>query len=352
MLNLWRRHLRSCHHRLRTHKKCACPIWVQGTLRGKWTKQSLGVRSWEAAQRIVREWEAGIVTDVKTVGQACQAFLKDCEARRLSEASLGKYRLLTEEMKREFGERSIGSISLQDLRTYREGWAVSPISARKKIERLRTLFKFCIESGWTRENPAALIKPPQSKPSPTLPFTDDEIERILWATEEYPNKGIYSFQSGRRIKAFVNLLRYSGLRIRDAVMLSREKLDGNKLLLYTQKTGQPVWLPLPESVVDELHEVTPTGTYFFWSGNGTPKSAVADWQRSLARLFKIAGVRGHAHRFRDTFSVSLLKKGVPLETVSILLGHNSIRTTEKHYAPWVQSRQEALEAAVALAWAK
>jgi integrase len=42
---------------------------------------------------------------------------------------------------------------------------------------------------------------------------------------------------------------------------------------------------------------------------------------------------GHSHRLRDTFSVALLEKGVPLETVSILLGHTSIKTTEKHYAP-------------------
>jgi len=350
MLNLWRRHLQSCPHRVRTYKKCSCPIWVQGTLRGTWMKRSLGVRNWEAAQTIVREWEAGVVREVKTVSLACEAFLKDCAARRLSDASLGKYRLLAGELTREFGDRSVASISLHDLRSYREGWDVSPISARKKIERLRTFFKFCIESEWTRENPAALVKPPQARPSPTLPFTAEEIAKIFRATEAYPNKGVYSFQSGKRIKAFVNLLQYSGLRIRDAVTLSKDRLDGNKLFLYTQKTGQPVWLPLPESVVRELHEVSPAGEYFFWSGNGLPKSAVADWQRSLARLFEIAGVKGHAHRFRDTFSVSLLKKGVPLETVSILLGHNSVRTTEKHYAPWVQSRQEALEEAVMKAW--
>ncbi len=45
-------------------------------------------------------------------------------------------------------------------------------------------------------------------------------------------------------------------------------------------------------------------------------------------------------------SVGLLEKGVDLKTVSMLLGHTSIKTTEKHYAPWVRSRQIALEAAV------
>jgi hypothetical protein len=41
---------------------------------------------------------------------------------------------------------------------------------------------------------------------------------------------------------------------------------------------------------------------------------------------------------------------VPIERVSILLGHQSVRVTERHYNPWVRSRQEQLEADVASAW--
>jgi site-specific recombinase XerD len=40
--------------------------------------------------------------------------------------------------------------------------------------------------------------------------------------------------------------------------------------------------------------------------------------------------RGHPHRFRHTFALELLKKGVPMEEVSILLGHSGVRITEKH----------------------
>src|ERR1700752_2313132 len=37
------------------------------------------------------------------------------------------------------------------------------------------------------------------------------------------------------------------------------------------------------------------------------------------------------------------KKGVALETVSVLLGDQSTKITQKHYSPWVKTRQEALE---------
>ena len=57
-----------------------------------------------------------------------------------------------------------------------------------------------------------------------------------------------------------------------------------------------------------------------------------------------------AHRFRDTFATELLLSGVPLERVSILLGHSSIRITERHYSPWVRSRQEQLERDVRGTW--
>jgi integrase/recombinase XerD len=37
---------------------------------------------------------------------------------------------------------------------------------------------------------------------------------------------------------------------------------------------------------------------------------------------------------------------MPLDQVSFLLGHQSIKVTEKHYSPWVKARQEQLEAVV------
>jgi integrase len=142
------------------------------------------------------------------------------------------------------------------------------------------------------------------------------------------------------------------MRIGDAVNLSSDRIAGNRLFLYTQKTGVPVNTLLPEFVMAAL-EATPkvNEKYFFWSGAGKLDSAVRSWQTRLRKLFEVAKIPdGHAHRFRDTFAVELLLASIPIERVSVLLGHQSVRITEKHYSPWVRSRQEQLEADLESAW--
>ena len=188
-----------------------------------------------------------------------------------------------------------------------------------------------------------------------MPFTHEEMIKILAATEEYarrmPNN---AKKNARRLRSLILLLRYSGMRIGDAVGMSQDRLTGSKLFLYTAKTGTPVYCVLPDFVVRTLAS-TPrmTEQYFFWTGAGKLATAVRAWETRLRNLFRLAKVpNAHAHRFRDTFAVELLLAGVPMERVSVLLGHQSIRITEKHYAPWVRSRQEQLEADLERVWSR
>jgi integrase/recombinase XerD len=51
------------------------------------------------------------------------------------------------------------------------------------------------------------------------------------------------------------LMRWSELRIRDAVTLERSRLHGDSLLLYQAKTGTPVYFPLPSHLVEALRNV-------------------------------------------------------------------------------------------------
>ena len=361
MLTIFRRHLAACPHTSRKERRCRCPIHAEGTLHGAKVRKALNLSSWEAAQRYVREWEIGGKGQPVSVKDATDRFIEDVIARQLALDTQNKYRLMFSEMEERFEGLTIGSLTVNDLAKYREHWKVSPITARKKLERLRTFFRFCMDRGWVTKNPATVLKSPKGDFAPTLPFTKEEMEKILWATEVFSKKGIYKEENRKRIRAFVLLLRYSGLRIRDAVTLKEDRIavtlkDGRikdgTLFLYTQKTGMPVKLPLPNDLLEALKGFTHFGDYFFWSGNGEPKSAVGDWQRSLRTLFKTAGVKGgHAHRFRDTFAVDLLSNGVPIDQVSILLGHSSVKTTEKHYAPWVKARQDQLETSVKKIWA-
>lgn len=313
--------MKSCPHRSLTYRRCKCPVWVFGTRNGKRIRKSLDTANWQEAEDKLRALDPDEVPVRTTVAEAGERLIADCKGRKLARETVGKYRLLVNEMKRFFGPMDVAGVTLDDLAKYRETWKLSPVSAKKKIERLRTFFRFCMERGWVKGNPAVLLKSPNTRFQPTLPFTDEQMEKILWACEVYPDR-----PKGRRaeVKAFVLLLRYTGLRIGDAISLGGEKLKDGRLLLYTGKTGAPVYIPLPENVGENLKRVAKFDGRFFWSGNGRLKSAVADWQRSLKRLFKLAGIEGHAHMFRDTFAVSLLQSGVSLETVSILLGHSSI----------------------------
>lgn len=220
-------------------------------------------------------------------------------------------------------------ITLDNLEEFRKSWKdKSPLSRKKKQERVIGFFWFAHRHGWIKENPAAGLSRIRVEDQPvTLYFPRDEFDKIIDSTYIYnPVRYSEPRNQATRLRVLTLLMRWSGLSIRDAITLERDRLnDKDESFLCRAKTGVPVFVKLPPDVAKTLRDVppgpSPNPRYFFWSGNGKKKTAVADWQRSYRRLFKLAELKNadgtlkrcYPHMFRDTFAVELLLAGVPLD---------------------------------------
>ena len=366
MLTLYRRHKPTCPHFAegRHYHHCKCAIWADGVLAGREVRKSLRTRDWTKANREVQKWEAEERVVERsasvTLADAWISMLADLEAQKLTSGTIRKYKLLERQMKAfgaNHGLTLINQFDLDALSKFRETWKIGPRTATKQLERLRAFFRFAHDRRWVESNAATRIKLPKVSNCPTMPLTVEEMIKIYKACDgRLMMAPIDGKLNAHRLKTLILLMRYSGMRISDAVTLTTDRLDGRKLFLYTQKTGVPVYTILPDSVLKAL-EATPrvADTRYFWSGNGKREAVVCRWQMWIKEVFDLAGIKkgrsnAMSHRFRDTFAVELLLAGVPIERVSILLGHSSVRITEKHYSPWVRARQEQLEADIAGAW--
>ena len=313
MLAIYRRHQPPCRYRSRRVRNCKCPIWVQGSLRGEYIRRSLDLRSWEAASGLVRDWEAS--------GRSVSSRLKPPPSRRPSRSSCTTWSTASagrappcrntgtscrSDCSPGAGRGAIacsGSSDVGALREFRADWPDSAITAQKHLERLRTFFSFCHSAEWVKHNPATAVKAPKlGRPSERVKvFTEEQLQRILKACDRYPKRNSFGYDNPARVRAFVLVLRYTGLRIGDCVALRKEHVDGDRLFLRTEKSGESVYLPLPDAVTDALDEIGNSAEYFFWTGRGLRKSVVADWQRTLRRVFEQANLTGNAHMFRHTF---------------------------------------------------
>ena len=298
----------------------------------------------------------------RTLQDSIDVFLQDKKNQGITEKVIGKY---TRELARlrEFCEHNrvyaVQGVTRELLTGFCATWPdIYPSSTtRAKVrERERSFLRYCCEAQWIpRIPPLAKIK---IEEPPTLPLTADEYTRLLDA--------IYGAIEGKdrqaQVHALIQLMRWSGLAIRDALTLKRGELLHDKarkiyrIVTARQKTGTHVSVPIPPDVAKEpLAVLNGNGEYIFWSGKGEEESITKNWAKYyIAPLFKAAKIHseGHmmSHRLRDTFAVDLLEKGVPLEEVSKLLGHESIKTTELHYSKWMKGRQDRLDSLVTATW--
>lgn len=369
------RHSAECPHRGdELYKRCRCNKHLRWSYGGHQYRRSAKTRSWQIAEERRREVEAQFTAanttaangDVilesvaqPTLERAVDLFLSDKKSQGLDADFLKRYERELGRLVEFMDKRSVlfpQQMKLEYLTEFRAEWnELYPSSTtRSKVqERLRSFLRYCFNARMIDRIPK--LSPIRIDEAPTMPLSDEEYARLIGQVSK-----TFSDRKAQRVHALVQLMRHSGLAIQDAVTLEQAELkkdgaDGTyRIETSRQKTGTHVSVPLQPDIAKELLQVMKLNgnpKYAFWSGNGKIKTALSNWGNELRLLFREAGFpEGHPHQLRDTFAVSLLEKGVPLEEVSKLLGHDSIKTTEKHYAKWVKARQDRLDALVKKTW--
>ena len=364
MLNLYRRHTATCKYskadRPSEYLKCPCPIWAYGLIEGKEVRRAVKLRDWARATKQVEEWErSGELKTGKTLGTAIIDYLADCKARNVQDSTIAGYAMTLGRLRSFIGEKKLlESITLEQLSEFRANRRYTPLKAGaterrvlpkttiKETQTIRGFFNFCLDRLWMTANPAKKLKQPKGHTSPTMPFEPEEVDAILEACDRLPDGNPNTRDVNRlKARARILILLHTGFRLSDMVKLKRADVDmkSGRIRIVSQKTNTKQYVKLSKEPLDALCALPHDGPRFFWNGESRLRSAIGTARLSISRVLKMAGVKGHPHRFRDTFSVELLKRGTDLRTVQLLLGHSSIKMTEDHYAPWVKSFQDILD---------
>jgi len=248
------------------------------------------------------------------------------------------------------GFDSVNELDTDALDAFRASRKLKPITSSKELQLLRQFCGYCTDRRWMDENTAKRIKPPRNiKPNDVEPFSTAEMAKIIAACDVV-GKAPYE---RLRAKAMVLTLRYTAIRLGDVAMLARDRIgqDGKRwrIWLRTEKSGKPVFLPIPAEMKAALdlvplpRLVEEPSNHYFWNGLSSERSMKSIVERGLRSVFAKSGVlRAHAHRFRHTLATELLGRGASFEDVADILG-NSPEIVRKHYAKWSPARQKRID---------
>lgn len=223
-------------------------------------------------------------------------------------------------------EKGLGSSSIQGI-----------------VRLLQAGIKGAINEGKLKQNPCYRLK---------LPYTEPKEQRVLTRKEQTK---LRNYQG--RDSLIIKMGLYTGMRLGEvcalkwtdvnwenhsiAVQRNVQRMKCNTsskkttLVLGTTKSNHSCRsLPIPDFIWDELmkHHASSGNQPFIFGRNG----CVAD-PRTIQRRFCQIALRlqihnVHFHTLRHTFATRMIELGVDIKTISILLGHASVKTTLDFYA--------------------
>ena len=248
---------------------------------------------------------------------------KTCDRYKLTQRRIKEF-MNTEYKRTDIAVNEVTPQFITKLEIFlRSHYRLSNNYVMKMIQRFRTIYQVAIDNGWASKNPFSSFK---------LRF--ENTERGYLTMEELTNLMNKPLTSKRleQIRDVFVFSCFTGLAYCDAQALTAEHIingPNNRpwLRIHRKKTSTPVDVPLLEVPLQILAK------YEGYNANGKllpipTNQKCNDYLKEIAALCGIEK-RLTFHLARHTFATTVtLTNGVPIESVSKMLGHRSLKTTQ------------------------
>lgn len=236
------------------------------------------------------------------------------------------------------GNAKARELKVQDFENLLKAYPYKPNSLRLRILALRALYKFAIERGYLKTNPALELKRPKIPVLPPKHVDPKVIEKVFK-------------QMSPAMKSKFMILFYTGMRPSEMLRLQAQDVNlkaKNLTVRYTvrySKTNRFRVLPLHPTLIpifSELLQDKKEEDYLFPSRTHEHQVSLRQSLEEACRKAKVKGVTPYV--FRHQFATSVLEKTGNLRLVQQLLGHSNIQTTTRYATSLDHQLRTAVEA--------
>lgn len=255
-------------------------------------------------------------------------FDKIIERKKGKETSTGRLYISTKKYIKGYRDIQLCNID----KTYLEGFAnflrgkeIKESTVKEYYTKLVCVLNEAVREGLIDSNPAMRVSndiKPKAQEAERCYLNVDEVEMLI----KTPCKN-------EEVKRAFLFSCFTGLRFSDLIALKYSEIHENKIFFKQQKTQRQNIVPLSDEALKYLPNGSGENFAFNLPTNQTVNVTVHKWSKS-------AGINKDVtfHTARHTNATLLLTAGVDLYTVSKLLGHTDIKTTEI-YAKVIDSKK-------------
>ena len=196
-------------------------------------------------------------------------------------------------------------------------------STSRKLNSIRTFFKFLKSEGIVDYNPALDV--PHPKYTPSTPRVLSKIEYM--ALRDYAKRDTRTY-------ALVELLLQTGIKIGELANLKLEDIKEDKIIIRGYNNTPQREVPLnkiAKKVIEEYLKIRPEtkDNHLFITRTGRPL-LVRNIRQIVTKCLKEVGIEdATVNDLRNTFIAHQLAKGVSIEYVARIVGHKRLSSTER-----------------------